>query len=57
MEWITTDEVKNEIWRRVSEYANTEIAYQALIDRHGEPGGHKRNYEKQVGKGGKGVRH
>lgn len=49
MVWITTDNVSAEAWRHLLEYANHELAVDAIIKRHGEA--NKKtlsNYKKQA---------
>jgi hypothetical protein len=50
LEWITTDDVQAEAWRRLSEYANTDLTYEAIAAIHGPPSNtnHRKNYEKQA---------
>ena len=50
MEWITTHNVEHEVWRRLLEYANDEIVYEKLEDKHGTATSArvKANYKKQA---------
>lgn len=49
MVWITTDNVSEEAWRNLLEYANQELALEAIISRHGEPTEKNlENYRKQA---------
>lgn len=47
MEWITCESVNDESWRRLLEYANTELTYEAIEEIHG-PASNKSNYLKQA---------
>jgi len=48
MEWITADP-KRETWRRLLEFANKALAFEALVGIHGTPKGSDRsNYKKQA---------
>ena len=49
MAWITTDNVPAEAWRHLLEYANHELAVEAIIKKHGEPKKNSlANYKKQA---------
>jgi len=49
MTWITTDNVSAEAWRHLLEYANHELAVEAIIKRHGNPNNKAlQNYKKQA---------
>lgn len=49
MTWITTDNVSAEAWRHLLEYANHELAVEAIIKRHGPPNNKSLpNYKKQA---------
>ena len=49
MAWITTDNVPAEAWRHLLEYANHELAVEAIIKKHGEPKKNSlANYNKQA---------
>jgi hypothetical protein len=50
MEWSTTDDIRGDTWRRVLEYANVDLALDAIAARHGSAStsGKKSNYRKQA---------
>lgn len=50
MEWITTGDVEAEVWRRILEFANLDIAFEEIATRHGPSNNNKTkaNYEKQA---------
>jgi hypothetical protein len=49
MEWVTCENTYEESWRRLLEYANFDIAIEALINIHGpENARNKSNYRKQA---------
>ncbi len=49
LEWITTENTHEETWRRLLEYANIELAYNAIEKRHGKATKNtKKNYLKQA---------
>lgn len=50
MEWVTTEDISEEAWRRVLEYANTEYAYDAIARKHGraDTKSLKSDYRKQA---------
>lgn len=49
MEWITCENTYEESWRRLLEFANLEIATEAIINIHGPaPAGKANNYRKQA---------
>lgn len=49
MDWIVTDNISKEVWRRLLEYANAEIALDRIIQLHGEPTSKTiGNYKKQA---------
>ena len=49
-EWITTENIPSEAWRRILEYANLEFSKSAISDLHGPPINKnlKQNYQKQA---------
>lgn len=50
MEWVTCHNVREETWRRIMEYANTEFAYERIENIHGRASNsrEKDNYRKQA---------
>jgi hypothetical protein len=49
MVWITTDNVSAEAWRHLLEYANHDLAVEAIIEKHGRPDKKTlANYSKQA---------
>ena len=50
MEWIVTDDIRRETWRRLFEFANIDLATDAIIARHGTPkdNSERQNYKKQA---------
>jgi hypothetical protein len=50
MEWVVSDDIGRESWRRLQEYANIDLATDYLIGRHGHPKNPRevRNYRKQA---------
>ncbi len=50
MEWIVTDDIRRETWRRLFEFANIDLAIEAIAARHGTPknSSEKENYKKQA---------
>lgn len=50
MEWIVTDDIRRETWRRLFEFANADIAVEAISTRHGVPKNNSelQNYKKQA---------
>lgn len=50
MEWIVTDDTSREAWRRLLEFANIDLAVDAIIARHGAPSSARvlENYKKQA---------
>jgi hypothetical protein len=49
LEWITTDNVPQEIWRRLLEYTNADLAIDAISALHGAPtAATLQNYKKQA---------
>lgn len=50
MEWVTASDVPGEAWRRLLEYANLDLAQDAIMRVHGPPSANSRsNYRKQAG--------
>lgn len=49
-EWITTENIPTEAWRRVLEFANIDFAIDAITHRHGSPANKsiKEDYKKQA---------
>lgn len=50
MEWIVTDDIRRETWRRLFEFANIELTIEVIGARHGAPknNSEKQNYKKQA---------
>jgi hypothetical protein len=50
LEWITTSDVVTEAWRRILEFANTDLALEAITQRHGAAAtkSAQQNYKKQA---------
>jgi hypothetical protein len=49
MHWIVADNVYDEAWRRLLEFANIELTIEDIINRHGRPKkGDQENYRKQA---------
>lgn len=50
MEWVITDDIYQESWRRILEFANNDLAYDQICEVHGTPGGRSAtsNYKKQA---------
>jgi beta-phosphoglucomutase-like phosphatase (HAD superfamily) len=45
MEWVTCENVYDESWRRLLEYANIELATEAIREIHGEDPKKEKNYK------------
>jgi len=50
MEWIVTDDIRRETWRRLFEFTNIDLTIEAIAARHGPPkdGSQRQNYKKQA---------
>ncbi|WP_288254542.1 hypothetical protein [uncultured Hydrogenophaga sp.] len=50
MEWIVSDDIQSETWRRLHEFANIDLTNEYLVVRHGSPksSSDRRNYRKQA---------
>lgn len=50
MEWIVTDNIDREVWRRLLEFANIELTLDYIQRKHGPPknAADKKNYQKQA---------
>jgi len=50
MEWILTDDIRRETWRRILEFANQELALEAIVRLQGpsNDGSTQSNYNKQA---------